>query len=53
MQEVGKATWNGQEAAKRIGKKGGQKQHTKGKYFEASKKRKPRTPTFNEYVHNA
>jgi len=53
MQEVGKATWNGQEAAKRIGKKGGQKQHTKGKYFEASKKRRPRTPTFNEYVHNA
>jgi len=53
MAEVGKATWHGQEAAKHIGKMGGQKQHTKGKYFEAAKKkRKPRKPMFNQYVTN-
>ena len=53
MEKVGKATWHDIERAKAIGKKGGQGHHTKGKYFEASRKRKPRTPTFNEYVHNA
>tara|TARA_B100000902_G_scaffold341235_1_gene344534 strand:- start:3646 stop:3900 length:255 start_codon:yes stop_codon:yes gene_type:complete len=52
MQEVGKQTFHGVERAKEIGKMGGQAHHTKGKYFEAAKKRKPRTPTHNRYVYN-
>ena len=49
----GKANWTDIERAKSIGRKGGQGHDTKGKYYEASKKkRKPRTPTFNQYVTN-
>lgn len=53
MKQVGKATFHDIERAKAIGKKGGQGHHKKGKYFEASKKRKAKTPTWNSYVHNA
>ncbi len=52
MKEVGKQTFHDIERAKAIGKKGGQGHHTKGKYFEAAKKRQPRTPTYNRYVYN-